>query len=90
MEARYDELSRILGELEAAVEEFRAFQPELQVLRDYMESGRWQKDYEADEAGRLPASLKRGVLSEDGLYDLLQRADAIDKRVFSNNINHEV
>ena len=31
----------------------------------------WRKDFEADEAGKLPQDLKRGVLSEDGLYDLL-------------------
>ena len=30
------------------------------------------KDYEADEAGKLPADLKRGVLSEDALFDLLE------------------
>ena len=29
------------------------------------------KDFEADEAGKLPKDLKRGVLSEDGIYDLL-------------------
>ena len=29
------------------------------------------KDVEADEAGKLPKDLKRGVLSEDGLFDLL-------------------
>ena len=28
-------------------------------------------DYEADEAGKLPAELKRGVLSEDTVYDLI-------------------
>lgn len=31
-------------------------------------------DYEADEAGLLPADLKRGVLSQDGIDDLLERA----------------
>lgn len=29
------------------------------------------KDYEADEAGRLPGNLKRGVLSEGAIYDLI-------------------
>lgn len=28
-------------------------------------------DFEADEAGLLPADLKRGVLSEDAVYDLI-------------------
>ena len=47
-----------------------------EVLREYMDSGRWRKDYEADEKGKLPAGMKRGVLSQDGLYDLL--ADAAE------------
>ena len=42
-----------------------------------MESGQWKKDFEADEAGQIPAEVKRGVLSEDGLFDLLQGADKI-------------
>ncbi len=29
------------------------------------------KDFEADEAGKLPEGLKRGVLSEDAVYDLI-------------------
>ena len=43
----------------------------LRALAAYADSGRWRKDYEADEQGRLPKWLKRGVLSQDGLYDLL-------------------
>ena len=40
-------------------------------LIDYYESGQWLKDYEADERGDLPRNLKRGVLSQDGLWNLL-------------------
>lgn len=43
----------------------------LQELIDYYESSQWLSDYEVDEAGLLPSDLKRGVLSEDGLYNLL-------------------
>lgn len=43
----------------------------LQILIDYYEGGQWLADYECDERGELPAELKRGVLSEDGLYNLL-------------------
>ena len=31
----------------------------------------WFADYDADRAGLLPPDLKRGVLSEDAVYDLL-------------------
>ena len=44
-------------------------------LREYCDSGLWLKDYELDEKGLLPKDLKRGVLSQDGLYDLFCEAE---------------
>ena len=44
---------------------------QLHTLQAYMDSGQWLRDYEADERGELPKDLKRGVLSQDGLYNLL-------------------
>lgn len=41
-------------------------------LTQYYDSGEWLKDYQADETGKLPKDLKRGVLSEDGVYNLLE------------------
>ena len=63
--------------MDKAIGEYEDFKDELEVLKDYMESGEWKKDYEADEAGLLPEGLKRGVLSQDGLYNLLHDADQI-------------
>ena len=42
-------------------------------LREYYENGQWLRDYEADERGELPVTLERGVLSQDGLWDLLNK-----------------
>lgn len=75
MEDRFDELARILGELDRVTGEFEDFKSAFDALKDYMESGAWQEDYEADEAGQIPADLKRGVLSEDSLYNLLHDAE---------------
>lgn len=61
MERDYDRASRALASLKGS----------LGRLRDYMDSGQWLRDYEADERGELPVGLKRGVLSQDALYDLL-------------------
>ena len=47
---------------------------DIAALAAYMDSGDWLKDYEADEQGRIPKSIKRGVLSQDGLYNLLEEA----------------
>lgn len=42
-------------------------------LEEYYTAGDWRKDYEADEVGLLPTDLKRGVLSQDGVYNLVER-----------------
>ncbi len=47
---------------------------DIAALRDYFEN-RFLHDYEADEAGLIPADVRRGVLSEDGLYNLLAELD---------------
>ena len=43
----------------------------LQRLEEYYVNGRWLEAYTLDEQGRLPKEPKRGVLSQDGVYDLL-------------------
>ena len=40
-------------------------------LTDYYFGGQWLQDYQADERGELPKDLKRGVLSEDGVWNLI-------------------
>lgn len=44
-------------------------------LINYYENGQWLRDYESDERGELPAGLKRGVLSQDAVYDLIEEFD---------------
>ena len=43
----------------------------LKELLEYYEGGQWLLDFQADERGELPKELKRGVLSEDGIWNLL-------------------
>ena len=47
-------------------------------LEAYYTSAAWKQDFEADEAGLLPEKLQRGVLSEDGLFHLLEQYSAPD------------
>ena len=42
-------------------------------LDSYYTGADWRFDFELDEAGLLPANLKHGVLSEDGIYNLLEK-----------------
>ncbi len=69
MEERIERVKR----MEEVFDRFReSREPELRALLEaYLQSGLWLADYEADERGELPRELKRGVLSQDGLYDLL-------------------
>ena len=50
----------------------------LESLTQYYDGGLWLKDYELDEQGLLPPTLKRGVLSQDGVYDLLEQINRMD------------
>ncbi len=52
-------------------EALKDFQPRIKALEEYYMSSLWKEDFAADEAGKLPKDLKRGVLSEDGVYDML-------------------
>ena len=78
MEYRYDKVRRMLDELEEAVARYEDAKEEIKVLEEYMESGQWLRDFEADEAGEIPAGVKRGVLSEDALYDLLNSVSSFE------------
>ena len=71
MESILDKSTEIIARLEQALKDFAALQPDIAELEAYYTSPQWRKDFEADEAGKLPKDLKRGVLSEDGIYDLL-------------------
>ena len=46
-------------------------QKDLEKLIAYYEGKQWMKDFTDDEQGKIPADVKRGVLSEDGIYDML-------------------
>ena len=57
--------------LEEALEAFFEAFPLFRELDAYYGGDLWRQDYEDDEAGRLPADLKRGVLSQDAAYNVL-------------------
>ena len=71
MEALFDKSEEVVRHLDQALEDFAALQPAIAELEAYYTSAQWRKDFEADEAGKLPKDLKRGVLSEDGVWNLL-------------------
>ena len=71
MESYLDEAGAAVAGLAEALDRYEKIQNKYYKLEDYYGSRKWMDDFEADEAGKLPADLKRGVLSEDAVYDLL-------------------
>ena len=55
---------------------------DIAILDKYYGSEQWKQDLADDEAGRFPEGLKRGILSEDGIWNLLS-----DYRELNNNKN---
>ena len=81
MEQILDEATEKMVELDRAVEQYEAIRGELQELAAYYSGPQWRRDYEDDSAGKFPKDLKRGVLSEDAVYDLLTEHDRLMARL---------
>ena len=71
MEQYMDEVMEKLEKSPESIKDNEKVKAKIVELENYQESGQWLLDYGYDERGELPASLKRGVLSEDMLYNLL-------------------
>lgn len=71
MELRLDRASAAVMELSAALDRYEDAQEAIASLEAYYGSDEWRRDFSDDEAGRLPQDLKRGVLSEDAVWNLL-------------------
>ena len=71
MEALLDETGDAVEALANALEAYGAIQAKIRRLSKYYGSDQWYDDRAVDDAGRLPADLKRGVLTEDLAYDVI-------------------
>ena len=81
MEEKLDSSAAAVRQLAEALDRWEAVRQELQELAVYYESPQWRQDFADDEAGRLPAELKRGVLSEDAVYNLLEEQEELLERL---------
>lgn len=71
MEGILNEAGAALASLETALDRYGAVRERLAELEDYYSGGEWMRDFADDSAGKIPKNLKRGVLSEDAVYNLL-------------------
>lgn len=71
MEELYDLLQIAYNEYPEKIRKDPHLNMAIHRLCQYTESGVWLQDFQCDERGEIPCGVKRGVLSEDGLYNLL-------------------
>jgi len=86
MERILDEAAEAAENLSQALERCRALREDIAALEAYYTGPDWMRDYEDDCAGRLPEGLKRGVLSEDAVYDLLRIRDELRRMLKDENV----
>ena len=78
MEQRFNNALAAIKDESAA--SLKAIKEDVAELSKYYGSDLWKLDFAADEAGKLPPDLKRGVLSEDGVWNLLSDYREIQKK----------
>ncbi len=77
MEKRLDSALAAVRAMESALALYAGAQEDIRALEAYYTGDDWRADFEADERGLLPEGLRRGVLSEDGIAQLLDDNDAL-------------
>ena len=81
MENILDKATYMMDTLEKKIAEYGEFQSAIKKLEAYYTSQQWKDDYAMDEAGKFPEKLKRGVLSQDGIWNILERNRELIQRI---------
>ena len=79
MEQRFNKALAAIKD--GTVDSLKAIKDDIAELSKYYGSELWKLDFAADEAGHLPPALKRGVLSEDGIWNLLADYHETQKKI---------
>ena len=75
-EERFDKILKCVKELEKSLTDFNNTGKDLKLLKKYYGSRNWFKDKESYENNKIP-KIKAGVLSEDGVWNMLSDIDEI-------------
>ena len=80
-ETMLNEVTEVIRKAEQAVDAYEAVRPKIKALEKYYTSPTWKRDFSASEKGQLPKDLPCGVLSEDGINDILDEDLALREKV---------
>ncbi len=81
MEQCLTHASKAVMNLSVALDQYVEAKHALQQLSDYYGSEVWKQDFADDETGRLHEDLSRGVLSEDGIWNVLEDNKDVLRRI---------
>ena len=81
MEKHLNSALETVENLDRALEEFIKVKPDIEELLNYYGSPTWFKDVEDDDQGRIPQDLNRGVLSEDGIWNMLYDYNLLQEKL---------
>ena len=81
MERRLNRALAAVKRFTGALDKWEEVQDDIVQLDKYYGSDVWRQDFADDEAGLLPEELKRGVLSEDGIWNLLADCKELNERM---------
>lgn len=81
MERHLVRAASALERLSSALDKYEEAKADIAALASYYGSNDWKQDFADDEAGRLPKNLKRGVLTEDGIWNLLEEHRELQNRI---------
>ena len=78
MEELLDKVTPKVKAFEQSLTNLNSAFDDIKILNEYYKK-EWKEDYEADEQGKIPKDLKRGVLSQDTLFDLLGKINEFEQ-----------
>lgn len=81
MEQRLDLIEKAVRDLSVALDRYLEVQAEVEQLDEYYGSDTWRGDYDDDKANKLPDNLKRGILSEDAIWNVLSDVRELNNRL---------
>lgn len=81
MEQLFDLAKEAMEEPFMSLDKYEKANRAIATLSEYYGSKEWKQDYADDEAGLFPKNLKRGVLSEDGIWNLLSDWHDVEKQM---------
>lgn len=81
MNETYEQVCSCQRHLAKAINEMEDSLSKIRLLKTYYTDGQFLQDYIADKEGKINPDLIRGVLSQDGLFDLFEELNEQSARL---------